>query len=206
MSENRFKKKCLSCGKTFLVWRYEKTTKKTCSPKCREAIKRKPLQEKFWLQVKKTKTCWLWQGKKLNFGYGYVWSYGHNKQIRAHRLSWELINGSIAKNLCVLHKCDTPACVNPKHLFLGTHADNVQDMRSKGGEAKGDRSGARRFPGRVPKGVKHWNAKLKEKDIKLIRKIFSFKKINYIQLGKMFNVDSTTIGLIIRGKSWEHLL
>jgi hypothetical protein len=74
--------------------------------------------------------CWLWQRSKLATGYGKVpRETGH---VFAHRLSFEVFNGPIPRGLCVLHRCDTPACVNPDHLFLGTQMDNVRDARAKG--------------------------------------------------------------------------
>lgn len=74
--------------------------------------------------------CWLWTGRLTNSGYGQIAKSTHG-EWKAHRLFWRVANGPIPGGLCVLHKCDTPACVNPDHLFLGTQADNVQDMMNK---------------------------------------------------------------------------
>lgn len=74
--------------------------------------------------------CWEWCGSKDEKGYGLI-PVGGNKSMRAHRYSYRLFNGSIKKGLHVLHKCDNPTCVNPKHLFLGTNNDNIQDKVSK---------------------------------------------------------------------------
>ena len=95
--------------------------------------------------------CWLWIGASNNGNYGKMGiTYSKNivKYIDAHRVSYMLHIGEIPAGLCVLHKCDTPSCVNPDHLFLGTHADNFADMDKKG----------RRSPkqyGRYGKGVKY---------------------------------------------------
>ena len=73
--------------------------------------------------------CWLWTAGTCRFGYGrfhYV-----KRDIESHRMSWHFYRGPIPDGLCVLHKCDTPACVNPDHLFLGTRADNNIDCTNK---------------------------------------------------------------------------
>lgn len=90
----------------------------------------KKLIEKFWSKVHKTKYCWIWTGGKDKQQYGLT--YRKNKTIKAHRLSFEIHNNYIDKDLCVCHHCDNPSCVNPSHLFLGTKKDNTQDMMKKG--------------------------------------------------------------------------
>ena len=105
----------------------------------------KPLADRFWGLVDKTAGCWLWVGYVNNCGYGRLRPAHSQPKVGAHRLSWELTNGPIPDRMCVLHKCDNPACVNPEHLFLGTVQDNVNDMRQKGrdnytGRPKGSRN------------------------------------------------------------------
>jgi len=74
--------------------------------------------------------CWIWDGQKNHKGYGFIDVNG--KQWMTHRYSYHINNGAIAKGLHVCHKCDTPSCINPSHLFLGTHRDNMRDMVEKG--------------------------------------------------------------------------
>lgn len=88
-----------------------------------------PVEYRFWDKVKKTESCWLWIGA-INNNYG-CFNKGNRNMIKAHRFSWELAYGEIPKDKFVLHKCDTPRCVNPEHLFLGTHYDNYHDAVSK---------------------------------------------------------------------------
>ena len=74
--------------------------------------------------------CWLWTGATSSNGYGHI--FYKNKQESAHRCSYKLHVGEIPKDMCVLHRCDVKHCVNPAHLFLGTHQDNMADRNNKG--------------------------------------------------------------------------
>ena len=78
--------------------------------------------------------CWLWQGSLNGRGYGHLGRRRNGKcrHYRAHRYSYELHNGPIPDGMCVCHTCDVRFCVNPDHVFLGTHADNIKDRDLKG--------------------------------------------------------------------------
>lgn len=88
-------------------------------------------EQLFWMKVDKVGDggCWLWTGAKRWDGYGRLQIPG--RQLTAHRYSWELAEGPIPDGMHVLHYCDTPGCVNPGHLWLGSHDDNMRDRSRK---------------------------------------------------------------------------
>lgn len=123
----------------------------------REALgipKRKTFEERFWGNAEPITEsgCLIWMGHTGHAGHGHVGIGGVVK--RAHRVAWEAVNGPIPEGLSVLHRCDTPCCINPVHLFLGTQVDNMDDMNKKGRGARGE---------------KHGQAKLSDADVRAIR-------------------------------------
>lgn len=101
---------------------------------------RRSVEDRFWPKVDKTDGCWLWRSAIDTSGYG-VMSSPEGK-LYAHRVSYELANGPVPEGLEVRHACDVRACVNPGHLSVGTRADNVQDMVSRGRTPGGPHRGA----------------------------------------------------------------
>jgi len=117
------------------------------------------------------------------------------RALRSHRVSWEIHNGLIPEGMCVLHHCDNPHCVNPRHLFLGTKKDNVYDMIKKGRD--------RLDMG--PHGEQVGSAKLIRHDVRLIRKVLK-RGWTQRKIAKAFNVSHATINDINTGKHWHWLL
>ena len=95
-----------------------------------------PLAERFWSRVKRGRPdeCWEWQRASSSSGYGQLLVDGRQELV--HRLSWALRNGPVPDGMCVLHHCDNKICVNPDHLFIGTHQDNTDDYLKKNGGRK----------------------------------------------------------------------
>lgn len=132
--------------------------------------------------------CWEFTGHRDNMGYGKIGISGHS--VLAHRYSWILHNGEIKDDLCVLHKCDNPPCVNPNHLFLGTRIDNNMDCKMKG-----------RRP--IFKGEDNGRSKLNKNQINDIRSRYNIGNITQSQLSKEYGVAQPQISSIILGKSWR---
>lgn len=141
----------------------------------------------------KTNTCWLWRGSKNNKGYGII-SRGSLVDGRAlvHRMSWELFRGPIPLGMCVLHRCDTPLCLRPSHLMMGTQKDNLNDMRLKG----------RWHIRRPARGENHHLAKLTASQVRLIR---SRSSLGPSQLARRFHVTASNISQVLLGRTWKHV-
>jgi hypothetical protein len=125
--------------------------------------------------------------------------YG-KEHIYAHRLSYLLAVGPIAPGLCVCHHCDTPSCINPHHLFLGTHRENMMDMVKKGRNAKGGLFMPGRGSGLI--GENHGCSKLSNADVYAIRA----SNLTNTALAMMYGVDRRTVGEIKRRVIWKHLI
>lgn len=146
------------------------------------------IEKRFWTQVRMASSgCLEWQGNRLAAGYGRIHLNG--VMARAHRVAWQLCRGAIPEGLCVLHECDNPPCVNPVHLFLGTHADNAADRDRKGRQAKGERQGL---------------AKLTCEKVKRIRQLL-YAGHSQRSLGREFQVSNYVIFAIKHRKTWRWL-
>lgn len=128
--------------------------------------------------------CHEWTGSLYDKGYGRI-CYG-GRAHRAHRTSWVLANGPIPPGMNVCHKCDNPKCHNIAHLFLGTQADNIADMMTKGRVATGDRN---------------CKTKLTPDDVRFI---FT-SSLPREDLANKFGVNVSTIYEIRGGRRWSHV-
>lgn len=140
----------------------------------------------FWSKVQQTESCWIWTGSTDSGGYGQVGSLGRTS--KAHRLSWEIHNGPIPGGMHVMHICDNRSCVNPEHLALGTHADNMRDMAQKG-RATGLRRGA-----------SNGRSKLTDQDRDEICAEYSQGLVTQAELAKRYGVVQTTISALVRSR------
>jgi hypothetical protein len=159
-------------------------------------------EERFWSHVNKTDSCWLWTGSKREKGYGaFVWSEdGLVVQGRAHRYAWQLEHGRITDGMCCLHKCDTPACVRPDHLWLGTRAENNMDMCMKGRHVTGGtRCG---LAGRWPRGSSHHNAKATPEIVQSIRQDRS-AGMSFGNLALKYRMSLSGVRKIALGLTWK---
>lgn len=137
------------------------------------------LEARFWGKVHKSDGCWLWRGAIVN-------GYGHIDKIGAHRLSWRLHFGDIPIGMYVCHHCDTPACVRPDHLFVGTPTDNNHDKIMKGRDLRGESSPL---------------AKLTELQVEEMRARYK-NGSTQVALAATYCVSQAHVSKIVRGVSW----
>lgn len=121
---------------------------------------------------------------------GYTKISLNGKVISLHRLEWEKVHGQIPEGMCILHRCDNPACCNVEHLFLGTQQDNIIDMNNKGRRKNGD-----------VKGIRNPQHKLTEKEVLEIKNSKSLLR----EYAEFYNVSISTISDIRVGRRWKHL-
>jgi HNH endonuclease len=149
-----------------------------------------PLKKRFWAKVNKlpgNNSCWLWTASKDTFGYGQICVKG--EMFSSHRVSFEMSRGKIPDGAQVLHKCDNPSCIRPKHLFLGNDAINSKDRVAKGRQAKGE---------------KIHTAKLTARRVMQLRSLRA-EGYKYTELSEWFGIGVPQVFSICKGRAWKHI-
>lgn len=127
-------------------------------------------------------SCWLWKGSVDGKGYGRFWvGTGH---VAAHRVVYEYFEGEIPKGLNLLHSCDTPLCVNPKHMTPGTQKENLEDAVAKG---------------RIATGQRHGSSKLTDQEGRQIHDLANSGLFSNKQVGKWYGIAGSTVSQIKTG-------
>lgn len=146
---------------------------------------------RFWskVELRGPEECWLWTDGKSLKGYGSMNMGGKTSQ--AHRVVWMLTHGSIPTGLLVCHRCDNPPCCNPRHLFVGSSADNTHDMVAKG----------RLY---TPRGEENGLAKLTAAKVREARALHA-AGVGLSELARRLGVDRSNISRAVNRKSWRHV-
>jgi hypothetical protein len=188
---------CQQCGQEFVarLSEVEKGDGRFCSMRCVYADLSGPARavDRFWSRVDRTETCWLYRPAVRSNGYGAVKYQG--RTLRASHLSWTLHHGPVPDRLWVLHRCDTPPCVNPDHLFLGNRSDNMRDAAAKG-RLDQQLNPLRRRAARSP---------FTPDDVRSVRSRYAGGGITMEQLGSEFGVTKHAIWRIVHRLNWSDI-
>ena len=148
----------------------------------------RPLDREYLLSRRKVDPetgCWLWTGALNAHGYGSICCLGAKS---VHRVAYEIFVGPIPPKGHVLHRCDVRNCMNPQHLYIGDHTQNMRD-RERRGRVKHAR------------GEECYNAKLTEVDVKAIRHDKRLHKV----IAAEYSIVTSLVSLIKAGKAWKHV-
>lgn len=163
--------------------------KRFCSQPCKSRAPRASVVDRFWAKVERMgqNECWPWKGTRDKYGYGRLANFPKGSPLKAYRVSWALANGPVPAGVVVRHKCDNPPCVNPTHLELGTQKDNARDTSARG-----------RLNPKSLLNLRHDKA-LSTVDMEMVVEMRS-RGLSLPVIAKRFGVDSSTVGLYLRGK------
>jgi hypothetical protein len=171
------------CRRHYQRWLHHGAPLMTLRPELEQS-----LADRFWSKVDRSGgpgACWPWMASRNPSGYGRIRFDG--QVVLAHRLAYELDRGHPPPpGYYALHSCDNPPCVNARHLFIGTHLDNMADMMAKG---------------RGPRGERHGNSKLTEAQVHEIRRRCAGGETQEA-VARSFRVHQTSVSQVVRGKTW----
>lgn len=153
------------------------------------------IEERFWQKVDKNgpimpgmeTACWIWTAGKSSDGYGRLYNPGRRSHpLYASRVSWEIHRGPIPAKLRVCHDCDNPPCVNPDHLWVGTHQDNMRDRDAKGRgyDRRGERNG---------------RAKISDDAVDAIKAAWEQRDASQTELARAHGISQAQVSRIVRG-------
>ena len=158
------------------------------TPEQRQSAERRLLSA---LKRNRSNGCWEWQRHRNTRGYGTMRPSGRKSMTLAHRISYALFCAPVPDKMFVCHRCDNPACCNPTHLFLGTQADNMADMKAKG-------------RARCLVGEDSWFSKLTEQDVIEIRRRYAAGESG-AEIGKDYGLTYNGIWTLATGRAWAHV-
>lgn len=160
------------------------------------------------IEIDDVSGCWNWTKQKKR-GYGRFY-FCHQKSMSAHRASYLAHVGEIPDRMCVCHSCDNPACVNPDHLFLGTHLDNMRDRSEKcrcysAPGAKNPNFGGKHYSKKTPeKIIRGEDCRHSILSATSVAEIRSLQK-PYQEIARIYGVSISAIGRVKRRESWAHV-
>lgn len=193
LSMNKDVKTCKYCGKMLKDLKNESFCSRKCSSLFRRDNHYSEYEEKIKERILRNieifpSGCWIWKSFKSKSGYAEITWKGEKK--RTNRISFEVFKDKIPTGMYVCHTCDNPLCVNPDHLYIGTHQDNIDDKLKKGRQSKGKEIG---------------RSKLDEEKVNEIRRIAEKEEFSHERIGEIFGVSQSCISRIVKRLTWKHI-
>lgn len=149
-----------------------------------------PLAERFWKHVDKSGDCWVWTGSRQDYGHGILTLHrGHTMQ--AHRVAWMLHHGvRVPDGKHILHKCDNPPCVNPSHLYCGTHDDNMRDkaVRGRASSLRGEKNPVAKITGSI---------------VEKARQMYTGRYGDVARISRELQAPYHAIWSVVHGETWR---
>lgn len=134
--------------------------------------------------------CHEWPNSKNSRGYGTLGGDLNGPTLAAHRVAWEIAHGPIPPGMGVRHICDNPPCINPEHLLLGTHQDNMDDRTARERQVRGTRSS---------------KAKLTEDQVRQMRALYATGAVRKVDLAAQFGIGFSTVRQVLNRQTWRHV-
>jgi hypothetical protein len=198
---------CQQCGRRVRVKPSRARRLRFCSMACRAAAQRLDTPVGFWARVDRSPGpagCWPWRGRRLDGPHVSI-PWGARAALGAHVVAFILTYGHVLPGVVIRHRCDHPPCCNPRHLTVGTKADNIRDAQQRGRLCTGATHWTHRQPERLARGERAAHAKLTAAQVTMIRTAYAAGGGSLNALALQYGVSKKTVLNIVHRRVWRQV-